>query len=408
MHIMKKKMALLCMAGIMVFGISACSDKKAANQTSESVETQTASDGEDAAHTESTQTGEDSDSSSAETEKVSDREDYVGIQDLDIEEYITLADYKNMTVSAIKPDTDDETIENYINSRLLVGDIMDRAVEEGDVVDIDFVGKKDGEEFQNGSAQGYKLTIGSGAFIPGFEDGLIGVTPGETVDLELTFPEDYDNEEMAGQEVVFTVTVNSIKGSAEYAAVTPQDMKSLGLAYETKEEVWEAGKKAVEENAAETFAANSRSAILQKLVEESTASSIPEYLVEEEVQNYNTYMGSLAQQMYGVDLETFVTGAYGITMDEYNTQLNEMCSDTVKQYLVLEAVARSEGIEITEDMMKETAAGEAAEYGYASAEELIDDVGYTTYRMYMMQDKVLERLMEIVTVEEEASETGAE
>lgn len=407
---MKKKLALLCMAGVMVFSISACSDKKAANQTSESVETQTASGEEDTDNAQSTQTGEDGSESgqSSETEKVSDREDYVGIQDLDIEEYITLTDYKNMKVSAAKPAVDDETIESYINSKLLVGNIMDRAVEEGDVADIDYVGKKDEVAFQGGSAQGYKLTIGSGTFIPGFEEGLVGVMPGETVDLNLTFPENYGNADLAGQEVVFTVTVNSIVGSAEYATVTVKDMESIGLAYKTKEEIWEAGKKAVEENAAETFTANAKSLIVQKLVEESTASSIPDYLVEEEVQNYNIYMASLAQQMYGIDLETFVTGAYGITMEEYNTQLNEMCSDTVKQYLVLEAVAREEGIEITEDMIHEKAAEEAVEYGYASAEDLIDDVGYTTYRMYMVQDKVLERLMEIVTVEEEASEASAE
>lgn len=403
---MKRKLALLCMAGIMVLGISACSDKKAADQTSESVETQTAAGEENADDAQNTQSDESE--QSTESERVSDRADYVGIQDLDIEEYITLADYKNMTVSAVKPAVDDETIESYINSKLLVGDIMNRAVEKGDVADIDFVGKKDGEAFQGGSSEGYKLAIGSGGFIPGFEDGLIGVMPGETVDLNLTFPEDYGNTELAGQEVVFTVTVNSIKGSAEYATVTKKDMEEMGLSYKTKEEVWEAGKKAVEENAAETFTANSKSAIIQKLVEESTASSIPDYLVEEEVQNYNTYMGTLAQQMYGIDLETFVTSAYGITMDEYDTQLNEMCSDTVKQYLVLEAVAREEGIEITEDMINEKAAEEAQEYGYATGEELIDDVGFTTYRMYMVQDKVLERLMEIVTVEEETSEARAQ
>ena len=259
---MKKKFVLMCMTGMMVLGMCACGEKKTGQDQPSQVETETA----DAALSE-----EDTDSGSStepETEKVSDRPDYVGFQDLDIEKHVTLADYKNMKVSVAKPAVDDAAIESYVNSVLLVGNITSRAVREGDVADIDFVGKKDGEAFQGGSGSGYKLGIGSGSFIPGFEDGLIGVMPGETVDLNLTFPENYkQNPDLAGQEVVFTVTVNSIQGSAEYATVTEDEMKEMGLAYQTKEEVWEAGKKAVEENADETFAANSKNAIVQKLVD---------------------------------------------------------------------------------------------------------------------------------------------
>lgn len=392
---MKKKLALLCMAGIMAFSMSACGNKKAASE-----ETQTAS----AEAVEETQTDEEAESESTEIERVSDRPDYVGLQDIDIDEYVTLVDYKNMKVSAEKPDVSDKAIEEYVNSELLVGNITDRAVQKGDVADIDFEGKKDGVAFDGGTAQGYKLSIGSGYFIPGFEDGLVGVMPGETVELNLTFPENYTSEDLAGQEVVFTVTVNSIEGAAEYADVTVEEMKSMGLDYKTKEEVWEAGKKAVEENAAETFAANSKSAIVRKLVEESTVSSVPDYFVEEEVQNYNLYMSTLAQAMYGMDLESFITGAYGMTMDEYNEQLSEMCTDTVKQYMVMEAVARAEGIEITDDMIQENAAKEAVEYGYESGDALIDEVGFTTYRMSILQNEVMDRLIELINVEEQTAQ----
>lgn len=248
------------------------------------------------------------------------------------------------------------------------------------------------------------LTIGSGGFIPGFEEGLVGVMPGETVDLNLTFPENYkQNPDLAGQEVVFSVKVNSIEGAAAYETVTPEEMKDLGLPYKTKEEVWEAGKEAVEERAEETFAANAKSAIVQQLVEESTAKSIPEYLIEEEVQSYNLYMESIAA-MYGVDLETFVSTAGGFSMEEYDTQTREMCTEIVKQYLVMEAVARAEGIEITEEKIREQADEEAAEYGYASGDALIEQAGYTSYRMSILQDAVIERLTEIVPVEEEATQ----
>ncbi|MDE7322200.1 MAG: trigger factor [Lachnospiraceae bacterium] len=397
---MKKKFVLMCMTGMMVFGMCACGDKKA-DQEPLGTETE--------AETTSTALGEENadGESSTEAERVSDRPGYVGFQDLEIEEYITLADYKNMKVSAVKPAADDAAIESYINSALLVGNITNRAVKEGDVADIDFVGKKDGEAFQGGSGSGYKLGIGTGSFIPGFEDGLVGVMPGETVDLNLTFPENYTpNPDLAGQDVVFTVTVNSIQGSAEYATVTEEEMKDMGLAYQTKEEVWEAGKKAVEENAEETFTANSRNAIVQKLVEESEVQSVPDYLVEEEAQNYNNYMKSLSQSMYGMEFEDFVAGAYGMTMEQYNEQLNEMCTDVVKQYMVMEAVARAEGIEITDELIQEKADGEAAEYGYASGDELIDEVGYATYRMSIVQEKAIERLMEIIDIEEENAQAA--
>lgn len=392
---MKKKLALMVITGVMIAGVCACGGKSGEGaqetiQTSEAEEKTTDAAGEEPGHEDTT-----------EVERVGEREDYVGLQDLAVDEYITLADYRNMEVRAVRPAVDDETVTAYIDSELLVGSIMDRAVEKGDVADIDFVGRRDGVAFEGGTATGFKLTIGSGGFIPGFEDGLVGVMPGETVDLNLTFPETYkQNPDLAGQEVVFTVTVNSIDGSAAYETVTPEQLQQLGLSYKTKDEVWEAGKKAVEQKAEETFEANAKSAVVQKLVEESGAQSIPAYLVEEEEQNYNLYMTSIAA-MYGVDLDTFVTGIAGLTREEYDSQLNDMCTEIVKQYMVMEAVARAEKIEVTDEMIHDQADEEAIEYGYESGDALIDDVGYTTYRMSIVQEKVLGRLMEIVSVEEE-------
>ncbi|MEZ3514198.1 MAG: trigger factor [Lachnospiraceae bacterium] len=394
---MKKKLVLMCLTGMMIASISACGGKKA-DKDANVVETSSIME-----ENETTTVVEEESSDSAQTEidRVSDREDYVGFQDLDIDKYVTLGDYKKMKVTATRPKVSEDGIEDYINSRLLVGTITNRPIKKGDVADIDYVGKKDGVAFEGGTASGYKLSIGSGGFIPGFEDGLVGVNVGETVDLNLTFPENYRNTAMAGQEVVFTVTVNSIEGSAEYATVTPEEMAEMGLPYKTKEEVWEAGKRAMEENAEETYTANARSAVVRKVVEESTVQSIPEYLIEEEAQNYNRYIESLAKSMYDMDLETFVTSAYGVTMEQYNSQMNEMFTETIKQYLVMEAVARAEKMEITEEMIAEKADEEATEYGYASGEELIADVGFATYRMSIVQNMVIERLMEVATVEEE-------
>jgi trigger factor len=96
-----------------------------------------------------------------------------------------------------------------------------------------------------------------------------------------------------------------------------------------------------------------------------------------------------------------------MTIDEFNEEVNDMCQEMVEQYLVMEAVARAEGIEMTEDMVNEQAAEEATQYGYESAESFLDEIGFTTYRMSLVQDKVIERLMELINVEEETEAVEA-
>ena len=135
----------------------------------------------------------------------------------DVEQYVTLGEYKGLQVTVTEPAVDDATLETELESVYFAnvtaenGGITDRAVAEGDTINLDYEGKKDGVAFSGGTAAGASLTIGSGQFIAGFEEGLVGVKPGETVDLDLTFPEEYHSADLAGQAVVFTVTVNYIQ-----------------------------------------------------------------------------------------------------------------------------------------------------------------------------------------------------
>lgn len=386
---MKKKLVMMCMAGVVAISLCACGGKNktedAANTNETTVQSQEASEGAETQETEV---------------KVSERPDYVALEDLETDDYVTLPDYASMTVQAEKPEVTDEAIENYINRNILTSySVTDRAVAEGDAVTIDYVGKKDDVAFEGGTDEGYVLNIGSHTFIDGFEEGLIGVMPGETVDLNLTFPADYFKEELAGADVVFTVTVQDIQESTDYANVTKEQLALMGIEYTSKEDIWEDAKKSVEENAQATYEANIQNAILEKLLTDSKFTSVPEYLVEEEVQNYNTYMETLAMGVYGCDLETFITNGYGMTMEEYNEQMMQICEDTIKQYLIMEAIARAEGIEVTEDMIKENAEKEAVEYGYESADAMLDEVGKTTYRMYILQGMVMDKLIDLVKVE---------
>ena len=144
-------------------------------------------------------------------------------EDLPVSECVTLGDYKGITLDKEIQQVTDEDVENSISSALMATvDDPEATVQEGDTVDIAFVGKVDGEEFEGGSSDSYNLTIGSNTFIDGFEDGVIGMKQDETKDLNLTFPEDY-TEELAGKDVVFTVTVNAISRPQELTEAWVQE-----------------------------------------------------------------------------------------------------------------------------------------------------------------------------------------
>lgn len=397
---MKKKIVMICLLGVMVFGISACGDKKGTDTeqgTQTATEAGTNTETENAASTETATT--DTGTSILDAQRVSEREDYVGLQDLDIDTYVTLNDYKNMKVTAYKPSVDDASIESYINSNYLTGSITDRAVENGDVVNIDYEGKEDGVAFEGGTASGAELEIGSGSFIAGFEEGLIGVMPGETTELNLSFPEDYRSTEHAGKAVVFTVKVNSIAYSVEYADATDEDLKRLGLAYNSKDELWEAAKAEVEKNAEETFEANKTSAILNQCLSESTIHEIPEYLIDEEIQNYEIYMESMCQMYYGMNLEDYLSQSQGITIADFEADIRPDCEKTVQQYLLVEALARAEKIEVTDELIREQAEEDIAGYEGYTVDSYLEEVGYTTYRIFVLQELLVDRLVEIITVE---------
>ena len=264
---MKKKLVMMCMAGVVAISLCACGGKNktedAANTNETTVQTQEAAEGAETQETEV---------------KVSERPDYVALEDLETDDYVTLPDYASMTVQAEKPEVTDEAIEKYINRNILTSySVTDRAVAEGDAVTIDYVGKKDDVAFEGGTDEGYVLNIGSHTFIDGFEEGLIGVMPGETVDLNLTFPEDYVKEELAGADVVFTVTVQDIQESTDYKNVTKEQLALMGIEYTSKEDIWEDAKKSVEENSQATYEANIQNAILEKLLTDSKFTSVPEY-----------------------------------------------------------------------------------------------------------------------------------
>ena len=131
----------------------------------------------------------------------------------DVSKYVTIGQYKGLsldnTVEAVTDDAVEGRVEQELQNK--AEEVTEGSVQEGDIVTINYVGTKDGVAFDGGTANNYELTIGSGTFIDGFEDGIIGMKKGETKDLDLTFPEEYSAEDLAGQEVTFKVTLQSFK-----------------------------------------------------------------------------------------------------------------------------------------------------------------------------------------------------
>ena len=234
-------------------------------------------------------------------------------------DYVELPDdYKHQSVEVAKPDDPtDEEVEQRIQAVLQSNGALeevDRKVEEGDTVNIDYVGKIDGEEFAGGSGS-YDLLIGSGAFIEGFEDGLIGAKKGETLDLNLKFPDDYPAEDVAGKDVVFTVTVNKI---SEYA-LSDDFVKSLNLTNDFGQAVTDVDtfreyirSNMIEENEG-TYTWLIKHEIDNNLLETVTfKQDIPASMLESYYFQYQNYLSNAASSNY-MDLATFMQKQYGAT-----------------------------------------------------------------------------------------------
>ena len=214
-----------------------------------------------------------------------------------LSKYITLADYKGLKVNT-KSDEFKEYYNNVISSDVSSNDLYvkktEGTVENGDTANIDYTGKKDGVAFDGGTAAGYDLKIGSNSFIEGFETGLIGKKIGDTVDLNLTFPENYNSAELAGKAVVFTVKINYVKTEEERK---PEDYYS------------ELGFKSLDKYTADVTERAVKNYLLDKV---KSGSKIKEYPQDEIDTMYGSYKNMVEQNLkssYGVDLATYLTSS---------------------------------------------------------------------------------------------------
>ena len=315
----------------------------------------------------------------------------VVITDYNADDYVTVCDYKNISISVpakleyTDEDIDIETKLCYFGYVAETEGITDRPVELYDMVDINYEGKKDGVAFAGGTAQNYKLLIGSGQFIDGFEDGLIGVKPGETVDLNLKFPEAYGNAELAGQEVVFTVTVNFI------AQMQDEKVESIGFeGVNTVEGLSAFIRKELTTMAEDEYNYNAGVAAMAYLMSNSQFNELPPAIVEANKQAYREYLNLLGSQ-YGMDGATYVAMQ---NAGDYETIVTEGAEAYTKEIMIVLSIASMVGLVLTDEQLDARLEEVASSSGRTVDELLADGVTRDEYREGFMYEDVMTFLAE--------------
>lgn len=320
-----------------------------------------------------------------------------------VEDYVTLGEYKGLEVTIEAVSVTEAEIQDLMNKiyRQCItaenGGIVGREVANGDTVNIDFKGMKDGVAFEGGTAEGYELTIGSGAFIAGFEEGLIGVPVGDTVDLNLTFPEGYGNADLEGQAVVFTVTVNYIYPTEIDESVVP----SLGVTgVSNMDEFHEYAYNYLYEQEATEKANDGENAVVSAFVSNCEFEELPQSVVDKYTQMAK--MGLMEEAAYyGMDAERFVNMYFGMTFDEY---LADYGQNAAMQDLAFKALANKENLLVDDEELEETLQTYANNNGFVTVEEFLRGNTREEYREYFLFEKVIDFLMENSVVNEVAAQ----
>ncbi len=273
---------------------------------------------------------------------------------------------------------------------------VDRAAENGDVVNIDYVGTLDGEEFSGGSAEGYDLTLGSSTFIDGFEDGLIGAKKGDVVTLNLTFPANY-SDELGGKDVVFTVTVNKVQTvSKEISEDWVKENTSFDTVEDYKRDLRVQLETENDSDAEDTMESDAWKMVL----ENSVVNDYPDAMVQYGVYYYEQIMSSYFTSS-GITKEDYLE-SQGMTEEDYDSLRQSYGQSMAGQLLVMAAIEEAEGIS-TEDEEYQT-----------SLEELIasagvtEDVFFSYYSQFSVeQSLMLQRINEIIVNNATVTETVA-
>lgn len=389
---MKKRAIMISMLLVMALSVTGCSQKTATKDKDTKTEETAKTD--DAKETESDNTEDTSEDTPTTAELMAG---------IDVEKCVTLGDYKGVTVEKTIQSVTDEDVQNEINNALANYPVeVDQAAKEGDTVNIDYVGKIDGEEFDGGSDQGADLKLGSGKFIDGFEDGLIGARKGETRTLNLTFPED-STQDLAGKAVEFTVTVNAVK--EPLSEPTDQWVADNIEGYDNIAD-YKAGIRSEQEESNEQTAENQvRYAAWTQVIDNCTINEYPETLVEVGKKLYEQQVETYAKYA-GMELDAYIESS-GLTQEEYQSNMEEYGKNVAAQALVCQAICDKEGFAIGDDDYQKALQDMLTEYG-CTEDELIQTYGQDNVEQSIMLNRVSNLILENANVTEVQADSSAD
>lgn len=307
---------------------------------------------------------------------------------------VKLGEYKGVTIEKIEHNVTDEDIAKELenaqkkNARLV--SVEDRAVENGDIATIDFEGFVDGVAFEGGKGEEYDLEIGSGTFIPGFEEQLVGAAIGEEKDVNVTFPEEYHSEALAGKDATFKVTVKEIK-MRELPELN-DDFATEVSEFETLDEYKNDLKAKLEKRAENQVKAETENAVIEKVIENAEV-EIPEAMIETQIDNM---VSDFAQRiMYqGLNLDTYLQYT-GMSMEAFRAQFTKDAEKRVRGSLILDAVAADAGVTVGDEEYEMKLIDMAKQYNMEidKLKENIGEAEAESMKKNMVAEKTIQMLV---------------
>ncbi|MEI5993147.1 trigger factor [Candidatus Enterococcus mansonii] len=326
-------------------------------------------------------------------ESMNKGEDWVVTAEVTVKPEVKLGEYKNLTVE--KQDREvtdadvDARIQRELESQAELVIKEDEAAVEGDTVVIDFEGFKDGEAFEGGKGENYSLELGSNSFIPGFEDQLVGKKAGEDVEVKVTFPEDYQAEDLAGKEAVFQVKVHEVKAK-ELPTLDDEFAKDVDDSVESLDELKEKYRKELTESKEAAATEAKDEAAIRQAVDNAEIVDLPHVMVHDEVhRSMDEFLNNMQRQGIAPDMYYQLTGT---TEADLHKQFEAEAEVRTKTNLVIEAIAKAEDIEVSQEDMDNEIKELSEQYNMP-----IDQVKRVLTEDMLKHDIRMKRAVEVIT-----------
>ena len=355
-----KKKAVVAML-IMCMAVSAAACGKSSDTEKTTTETTDTKDSEDSKE----------DSTDTDTKETDSSEGNRLVSVKDVSKYVTIGEYKGLELNRTSQPVTDDDVQAEINYNLEDNgsEVKDGTVENGDTVTINFTGTIDGKEFDGGSAEDYELVVGDGEMIDGFEDGIVGMKSGETKELDLTFPDDYYEESVAGKAVVFKVTLQKFTRPAELT----DEWVAENTEYKTVDEYRAAVKTQLEDTAVQTADYELYSDAWNEVQAASEIKDYPKEDVDAAKKSYQELNEKYVKDA-GMEMADFLE-SQGMSEEDYESECQQYAESKVEQNLIVQGIMDAEGLSIDDEETQKLKDDLIKEYGFASIDEMIETYG---------------------------------